>query len=83
MRVLVACEYSGRVRRAFAPLGTVKPGKTKALPDQMATWVTTNEAAAHFGRHHGPVHIHLCALEGNGLVRRVKRDGQLAWTAAL
>ena len=77
----------------LAELGTVKPGKTKALPDQMANLLkfvkargqtTTAQAAMHFGRHHGPVHIHLCALEGKGLVRRVKREGEsLAWEAAL
>jgi predicted transcriptional regulator len=44
---------------------------------------TTNEAASHFARHRGPVHIQLAAMEGKGLVRRVERDGALAWELAL
>lgn len=79
----------------LAELGNVKalkPGKGGALSEQMKNLMqlirargraTTNEAAAHFARHHGPVHIQLVALEGKGLVRRVDRDGALAWELAL
>lgn len=79
----------------LAELGTVKarkPGKKEVLPEQMRNLLkflstrgqaTTAEAASHFARHRGPVHIQLMAMEGKGLVRRVERDGQLAWEAAL
>lgn len=79
----------------LAELGNVKalkPGKGEALPEQMKNLLrfirtrgraTTNEAAAHFARHRGPVHIQLAALEGKGMVRRVDRDGALAWELAL
>jgi hypothetical protein len=75
----------------LADLGGVKslkPAKHAELPEQMKNLLrfirtrgraTTNEAAAHFARHRGPVHIQLAALEGKGLVRRVDRDGALAW----
>lgn len=70
----------------------LKPGKHAEMPDQMKNLLkfirtrgraTTNEAASHFDRHRGPVHIHLMALEGKGLVRRVDRDGALAWEISL
>ena len=81
----------------LAELGTAKPGtakagKAKELPEQMRNLLkflstrgqaTTAEAASHFARHRGPVHNQLSAMQGKGLVRRVERDGQLAWEAAL
>lgn len=79
----------------LAELGNVKalkPGKGEALPEQMKNLLrfvrargtaTTNEAAAHFARHRSPVHIQLAAMEAKGLVRRVDRDGALAWELAL
>ena len=79
----------------LAALGTVKalkPGKKEVLPEQMRNLLkfirtrgqaTTAEAASHFARHRGPVHIQLMAMQGKGLVHRVERDGQLAWAAAL
>jgi hypothetical protein len=69
-----------------------KPEKAAELPEQMRNLLrfistrgraTTNEAAAHFARHRGPVHNQLAAMEVNGLVRRVERDGVLAWEQAL
>lgn len=69
-----------------------KPAKHAELPEQMKNLLrfirsrgiaTTNEAAAHFARHRGPVHNQLAALEVKGLVRRVDRDGALAWEIAL
>lgn len=79
----------------LAALGRVKAfkqAKHAELPDQMKNLLrfirsrgiaTTNEAAAHFARHRSPVHIQLAALEVKGLVRRVDRDGALAWEIAL
>jgi hypothetical protein len=79
----------------LADIGGVKaakPSEGEALPEQMRNLlkfvksrgiVTTNEAAAHFARHRSPVHIQLAAMEVKGLLRRVDRDGALAWEATL
>lgn len=66
--------------RNLAELGTAKPGSAKAgkvkeLPEQMRNLLkfirtrgqaTTAEAASHFARHRGPVHIQLSSMEGKG-----------------
>lgn len=79
----------------LAALGTVKAHKAvkkEALPEQMRNLLrfvrargmaTASEAAAHFARHRGAVHNQMSALEGKGLLRRVERDGALAWEDAL
>ena len=88
----IDCKVGARNLAELGNVKAIKPGKGEALPEQMRNLlkfvrtrgtVTTNEAAAHFARHRGPVHIQLAALEGKGLVRRVDWDGALAWEVAL
>lgn len=88
----IDCKVGAKHLAELGNVKALKPGKGEALPEQMRNLlkfvrtrgiVTTNEAAAHFARHRGPVHIQLAALEGKGLVRRVDRDGALAWELAL
>ena len=88
----IDCKVGAKHLAELGNVKAIKPGKGEALPEQMKNLLrfirtrgraTTNEAAAHFARHRGPVHIQLAALEGKGLVRRVDRDGALAWELAL
>jgi hypothetical protein len=88
----IDCKVGARNLAELGNVKAIKAGKGEALPEQMKNLLrfirtrgiaTTNEAAAHFARHRGPVHIQLSALEGKGLVRRVERDGALAWELAL
>jgi hypothetical protein len=88
----IDCKVGAKHLAELGNVKAIKPGKGEALPEQMKNLLrfvrargtaTTNEAAAHFARHRGPVHIQLAAMEGKGLVRRVDRDGVLAWELAL
>ena len=88
----IDCKVGAQNLEALGTVKANKSGKKEALPEQMKNLlrfvrargrVTTNEAAAHFARHRSPVHIQLSAMEVKGLVRRVERDGALAWEAAL
>ena len=46
--------------------------------------VKVNQAASHFERHRGPVHLHMMALENKGMVRRVPGGmGPVEWEVAL
>lgn len=86
------CPVGAKNLAELGAVKAIKPGKGEALPEQMRNLlkfvrtrgrVTTNEAAAHFARHRSPVHIQLAAMEVKGLLRRVDRDGALAWEATL
>ena len=88
----IDCKVGAKHLAELGNVKALKPGKGEALPEQMRNLlkfvrtrgiVTTNEAAAHFARHRSPVHIQLVAMEAKGLVRRVDRDGALAWELAL
>lgn len=72
-------------RDALAAEGEELPEQMRNLLKFVRTRgrVTTNEAAAHFARHRSPVHIQMAAMEVKGLLRRVDRDGALAWEATL
>ena len=88
----IDCKVGAKHLAELGNARALKPGKREALPEQMKNLLrfvrtrgraTTNEAAAHFARHRGPVHNQLAALEVKGLVRRVDRDGVPAWELAL
>ena len=88
----VDCKVGAKHLAALGNVKALKPGKVEALPEQMKNLLrfvrargtaTANEAAAHFARHRSPVHIQLAAMEAKGLVRRVDREGVLAWELAL